>query len=163
MTSSLSAPRLAAIAILLAAAATIGGAYLFEYGYGYIPCELCLLQRKPYYVAMPVALATALMPARGSWLRGGLAVLSLIFLISAGLGIYHAGVEWHFWAGPAGCSGGGGAATGDVNDFMKSLNNIQVVSCTDAAWRLAGISLAGWNALISLALAALGFWGFRRA
>jgi disulfide bond formation protein DsbB len=147
-------PRTAAIVVLAAALATIGGAYVFEYGFGYIPCPLCLLQRKPYYVAMALALASALVPSR-TLARVGLAALALTFVVSAGLGVYHAGVEWGFWLGPSDCSGGGPAAAGTMNDFMQSLQKTRVVSCTEAAWRFLGLSLAGWNVLISLALAAL--------
>lgn len=150
----------AAPAILAGAAATIAGAFLFEYGLGYIPCALCLLQRKPYYVGMALALVTAFLP--GSGRRVGLALLALVFLVSAGLGVYHAGVEWGLWLGPADCGGGAGAAAADVNDFLKNLNGTKVVSCTEAAWRLLGLSLAGWNVLISLALASVAAWGFAR-
>jgi disulfide bond formation protein DsbB len=154
--------RSAALVILVVAAATIGGALLFEHGFGYVPCKLCLQQRLPYYAALPVALATAMAPGRGPWLRLGLAVLGLLFLISAGLGMYHSGVEWGFWLGPSDCGGGAGAAAGNIADFMKSLNNTHVVSCTEAAWRFLGLSLAGWNALISLALVPVAGWGLAR-
>jgi disulfide bond formation protein DsbB len=142
----------AALAILIVAAATIGGAYIFEYGLGYIPCALCLLQRKPYYIGIVLALVTLVLPGTGR--RIGLALLAVLFLVSAGLGVYHAGVEWGFWLGPADCGGGSGAAAASVDDLMKTLNGIKVVSCTEAAWRFLGLSLAGWNVLISLALAA---------
>ena len=95
--------RTAAILILLVAAATIGGALVFQHGSGYQPCKLCLVQRDPYYLAMPVALATAFVPPQGLWSRVGLGLLALIFLASAGLGTYHAGVEWGLWAGPSDC------------------------------------------------------------
>jgi len=146
-------PRLAAAVVLAAAAATIGGAYLFEYGLGYIPCPLCLTQRKPYYVAMAVAFVAALAPNR-TLARAALAVVTLSFLVSAGLGAYHAGVEWGVWLGPSDCGGAPGPAAGSVTDFMQSLQKARVVSCTEAAWRFLGLSLAGWNVLISLALAA---------
>lgn len=145
--------RVAAGVVLAAAAATIAGAYAFEYGFGYIPCQLCLLQRKPYYLAMAAALAAAVVPNR-SLARGGLGLVALLFVVSAGLGAYHAGVEWSLWLGPSDCGGPSGAATGSVNDFMQSLQRTRVVSCTEAAWRFLGLSLAGWNVLISLALAA---------
>jgi disulfide bond formation protein DsbB len=154
--------RLAALVILVGAAASIGGALVFEYGYGYVPCKLCLIQRKPYYLAMPLALAIALAPARGPWLRAGLALLGVTFVVSAGLGAYHAGVEWGFWLGPADCGGGSGAPAAEVGDFLKSLNAVKVISCTEAAWRFLGLSLAGWNVLISLALAGVAGWTLGR-
>jgi disulfide bond formation protein DsbB len=146
-------PRLAAALVLVAAVATVGGAYVFEYGLGYLPCPLCLTQRKPYYVAMAIALAAALVPNR-ILARSGLAAVALVFVVSAGLGVYHAGVEWGLWLGPSDCGGTPGAPAGSVTDFMQSLQKTRVVSCTEAAWRFLGLSLAGWNVLISLALAA---------
>ncbi|MFE1601796.1 disulfide bond formation protein B [Methylobacterium sp. ID0610] len=149
------ATRPAALVLFAAAAATVGAALIVQHGFGYVPCKLCLTERQPYYLALPLALAAALLPPRfARWVLAGLA---LLFLASAGLGAYHAGAEWGFWPGPSDCGGGTGAAPASVNDFLKSLDTIRVVSCTDAAWRFLGVSLAGWNALISLALA--GFAG----
>lgn len=151
--------RAVAVLILAAAVATIGGAYVFQHGLGYVPCKLCLLQRQPYYAAMPLALATALAPAAGPgalpWRRIGFGLLALVFAASLGLGLYHAGVEWRWWPGPADCGGGSPASSANVADFVKALNGVKVVSCTEAAWRFAGLSLAGWNAVISAGLAGL--------
>lgn len=152
------APRLVAIAVLLIAGATILGALASQYVFGLIPCKLCLEQRVPYYVGVPLALLTALAPAAGPWRRIGLALLALVFLVSAGLGAYHAGVEWGWFLGPSDCGGGSGAAASGVGDFLKQLDTLHVVSCTDAAFRFLGLSLAGWNALISLGLAVLAGW-----
>lgn len=164
LATALDRPRAVALAILIAAAATIAGAYVFQFGLGYEPCKLCLEQRIPYYVAMPLALLTACVPAGkyGRVVGTGLALLALVFIVSAGLGLYHAGVEWAFWLGPSDC-GGTGAAPTSIEDFRNRLDTIHVVSCTQAAWRFLGLSLAGWNALISLALAALALWGARLA
>ncbi|MXQ14889.1 disulfide bond formation protein B [Microvirga makkahensis] len=144
--------RQSALAVALAAAATIGGALVFEHGFGYVPCKLCLIQRNPYYLAMPAGLAAAFLPPH--WTRAALWLLALIFLASAGLGAYHAGVEWGLFLGPSDCGGGSGTGTGAMGDFLSQLENTRVVSCTEAAWRFLGLSLAGWNVLISLALAA---------
>ncbi len=144
--------RQAALAVALGAAATIGGALVFEHVFGYVPCKLCLIQRNPYYVAIPLGLVAALLPPR--WVRAGLWLLALTFVVSAGLGAYHSGVEWGFFAGPSDCGGGAGAGAGSVGDFLNQLQTTRVVSCTEAAWRFLGLSLAGWNVLISLALAA---------
>jgi disulfide bond formation protein DsbB len=144
--------RQAALAVALGAAATVGGALVFEHAFGYVPCKLCLIQRNPYYIAIPLGLAAAFLPPR--WGRLGLWLLALVFVVSAGLGAYHAGVEWGFWAGPSDCGGGSGVGAGNVGDFLNQLQNTRVVSCTEAAWRFLGLSLAGWNVLISLGLAA---------
>ena len=95
-----------ALAILLGAAATIAGAWSFE-ALGYLPCELCLLGRKPYYLGMGVAVLCVLLSARGreDLARKGLPALALIFLAGSGIAAYHAGVEWKFWPGPPECTG----------------------------------------------------------
>jgi disulfide bond formation protein DsbB len=144
--------RQAALAVALGAAATVGGALVFEHVFGYVPCKLCLIQRNPYYIAIPLGFLAALLPPR--YARAGLWCLALLFVVSAGLGAYHSGVEWGFFAGPSDCGGGSGAGAGNMGDFLNQLQNTRVVSCTEAAWRFLGLSLAGWNVLISLALAA---------
>jgi len=157
-------PRLLALLILVVAAALIGGAFFFQYVLGLIPCELCLKERIPYYVAMPLAAVLALVPdspGLAAAKRLGFGLITVIFLIGAGLGIYHSGVEWHLWPGPADCTGPLGATVG-LNDFLKSLQTTRVVRCDDAAWRFLGLSLAGWNAIASLALAALAGFGLLR-
>ncbi len=129
--------------------------------FGLVPCKLCLLQRQPYYYGLPLAALAILAPRR--WLAAGLALLTVLFLVSAGLGAYHAGVEWGWFLGPSDCGGGTGAGSRDVGDLLSALNNVRVVSCTEAAWRFLGLSLAGWNALVSLGLAALAAFGARAA
>jgi disulfide bond formation protein DsbB len=147
--------RQTALAIFAASVATIAGAFVFEYGFGLTPCKLCLIQRDPYYVAMPLALATALAPPRLA--KIGLGLLGVVFLVGAVLGIHHAGVEWGFWAGPTDCGGAIGPSAGNVGDFLNQLQTTRVVNCAEAAWRFLGLSLAGWNVVISLALAAFAF------
>jgi len=156
----------AAIVIAIVAAAAILGAFLFQYGLGLQPCPLCLEQRIAYYVAIPLAALVAFAASRKSAPRGlliaGLAIVALAMLANAGLGIYHAGVEWKFWPGPADCSGPV-TNLGRASDLIRQLQNVQVVRCDEAPWRFLGLSLAGYNVLISLALAAIAFWGIRRA
>jgi disulfide bond formation protein DsbB len=149
-------PAATAALILVAAVATVGTALVFEHVWGYRPCALCLQQRWPYYVGAPLALITLALAGRPGLARPGLALLAFVFLVSAGLGVYHSGVEWGFWLGPADCGGGTpAAAPGQVGDFLRQLERTRVVSCTEAAWRFLGLSMAGWNALVSLGLAAL--------
>ncbi|CAH1659534.1 disulfide bond formation protein B [Chelatococcus asaccharovorans] len=160
----LSRPRLVALAILVLCVALIGGAYYFEYGLGLMPCELCLKQRQPYYLAMPVAAVLALLPDERRdrlfvslrWIGFGL--IAVAFLYNAGLGVYHSGAEWHLWQGPADCTGPMNNAVG-LNDFLKNLQTTRVVRCDEAAWRFLGVSLAGWSALASLGLALLALGG----
>ena len=158
-------PGIAALLVLGGAAATIAGALVFERGLGYVPCKLCLIERQPYYLAMPLAAAAFLAsgsPGRLPRLILGLA--GLVLLVGAGIGVYHAGAEWGFWAGPSDCGGGSGPPAAAVGDFLKSLETTRVVACTEAAWRFLGVSLAGWNALIAagLGLVALAAAAFPR-
>jgi disulfide bond formation protein DsbB len=155
--SSLLDRRLAALVVTAAGFATIAAALVFQYGLGYVPCALCLLQRWPYYVAVPlglVAIALAPQPLLGRALLGA---LGLVFVVSAGLGVYHAGVEWGWWLGPSGCGGAAVPAAASMDQFLTQLETTRVVSCTEAAWRFFGVSMAGWNAVISAGLAALAF------
>lgn len=149
----------------LASAASVGSALGFEHIGGYIPCALCLLQRIPYYVSLPVGLVAIAASAFGapSWLsRTLLIILGLIMIISAGLGVYHAGVEWHFWEGPAGCSGNLSSSTTNAANLLDDLNAIKPPSCSEASLRILGLSFAGWNVIASAFLAALAFFGARR-
>jgi disulfide bond formation protein DsbB len=146
----------AAIGIALAGAAALLGAWFFQYVIGLPPCPLCLEQRIPYYVGIPLAAliaAGALAGAPRKLLILGFAVLAAAMLWNAGLGAYHAGVEWHWWAGPQDCSGPVNSF-GSAGNLMRHLQDIRVVRCDEAAWRFLGLSLAGYNMLISLALAA---------
>jgi disulfide bond formation protein DsbB len=94
--------------------------------------------------------------------RVGLAVLALVLLWSAYLGAYHAGVEWKWWAGPQDCAvAPGGVGTG--GSLLQQMQRTRVVPCDEAAWRFLGLSLAGWNVLISLALAAIAIGGMSAA
>lgn len=151
----------ALLALLMAA--TVGTALGFEHIGGFIPCKLCLEQRIPYYVGAPFMLAAFLagrFGAPGALVRGALVVGGLLMLWGLGLGIYHSGVEWHWWAGPADCSGSATVITTDVNDLLGSLGK-KPPACDQAAGRFLGLSFAGWNVLASLALAAAAFRGAR--
>jgi disulfide bond formation protein DsbB len=147
-------PRRAALIIFVLALATIAGAWIFE-AMGYAPCPLCLQQRWAYYVAIPFALVIAFLAGGNAKLARILLVLmGLIWVGSAVFGIFHAGVEWKFWPGPTTC---GGDLAGGLPDLSKP-----VISCDEAALRIFGLSLAGWNAVISAALAIVAFAGARR-
>ena len=154
-------PAGAAIVIAVVGAAAILGAYYFQYGLGLEPCPLCLEQRIAYYFAIPLALIVAFADSRGApraFLTAALVLIALTMLVNAGLGVYHSGVEWKFWPGPADCSGPV-TSLGRASDLMRQLRNVTVVRCDEAAWRFLGLSLAGYNVLISLALAAIAMWG----
>jgi disulfide bond formation protein DsbB len=153
---------LAALAIAVIAAATLAGAWFFQLVLDIRPCPLCLEQRYAYYLALPLAAVIAFVAARGvprHVLMAGFLILLVAALGNAWLGGYHAGVEWQFWPGPTDCSG-------PLVDFSKGgslldqLDKVKVVRCDEVQWRFLGLSLAGYNVLISLAMAAIALWGF---
>jgi disulfide bond formation protein DsbB len=135
---------------------TILGALAFEHIGGFAPCPLCLEQRYAYYAGLPVLfVALVLLSAGLPRLAAVLFFLvSLAFLANAGLGAYHAGAEWHFWPGPASCTGAQELAS-TTRGLLESLPSTNVVRCDEAPWRFAGLSLAGWNVLISFAVFAI--------
>jgi disulfide bond formation protein DsbB len=140
------------VIVLAASVAVTVGALLFQYVGGLQPCELCLLERWPYYATIPVAaLALATGAPRAIWWVG---LLALIFLGSAGLAAYHVGVEQHWIAGPTACTGGASGAK-SAEELMKFLSEQQPTRCDEVQWSLAGLSLAGWNLVISLVLLAV--------
>ena len=148
--------RRAALLILAVALGTIVGAWIFEY-LGYAPCELCLWQRWSYYAAIPIALLVALAaPGRPELARAALGLLAVLWLGSMVFGIYHAGVEWKWWLGPSTCGRQAGFS-GGIPDLSAP-----VILCDTAAIRILGLSLAGWNAVISLGLALVAVAGLRR-
>ena len=136
---------------LALAVATILGALASEVFGGLVPCELCLTQRFPYYVGIPLLLASLIVPPGRGRLVLRLTALA-IFLWGAYLGIYHAGVEWKFWAGPTACTGTGS----DFGfDALASLNDARFVPCDQVQFRFLGLSLAGWNVMATLLISAL--------
>ena len=151
----------AALAIAGIAAATLAGAWFFQLVVGLVPCPLCLEQRYAYYVAVPLAVLAALGAARGAprgVLLAGLAILALVVLANAVLGTYHSGVEWGLWKGPTDCTGPVGNL-GSAGNLLERLDTVKVVRCDEVQWRFLGLSLAGYNVLISLVMAAIAGWG----
>lgn len=156
------APQPLLLAALGLALTSIIGAWIFELGFGYAPCKLCLLQRWPYYVGIPIGLA--------AWIAGGartdagralLLLFVLTFVVSAGLGVYHSGVEWKFWAGPADCGGRLVEGPASVLDLRNAMRAAKVVRCDDAALRVLGLSFAGWNVVVSTFVAWLAALGLK--
>ena len=161
-----SSPALnAALLVLVIAAATIAGAWYFQLVVGLQPCPMCLEQRYAYYLAIPLAALTALAAGQNAprgLLIGGLALLALATVANAVFGAYHAGVEWKFWAGPTDCTGPVGNL-GSAGSLLDRLDSVKVVMCDEIQWSFLGISLAGYNALISLLMAAIAVWGVARS
>jgi disulfide bond formation protein DsbB len=151
---SRSATALAAL-VLAAAVATILAALGFQHIGGYDPCLLCLQQRYAYYLGIPAVIAAlAVLEARPKLAAAILLAVGIGFVVNAGLGIYQAGAEWKLWDPPATC-----ATAAELPAFdAKSLSMDRVPAlCGVASWRFLGLSFAGWNAVISAALAAGAF------
>lgn len=147
--------RLTGLMGLSVMVAAIAIAWGFQLIGGLLPCALCLEQRVPYYVAIPLAVAGLLlvlkvpMLTRLVFILGGLAMLW-----GAGLGVFHAGAEWGFWDGPNTC-GNTGAEVLDASNLLNTIQSTQFVSCTQDTGRVLGLSFAGWNVVAASAAALL--------
>ena len=151
----------AALAITAIAAATLAGAWFIQLVMGIQPCELCLAQRYAFYLVVPLGALMALAAAKDApraALMIGLAIVALATLGNAGLAAYHSGVEWGFWKGPTACTGPVGNL-GSAGNLLERLDTVKVVRCDEVQWKFLGLSLAGYNVLISLAMAAIASWG----
>lgn len=150
-----------ALGVSIVAALTLCGAWFFQYVLGIVPCPLCLEQRYAYYLLIPLGVVLALAARRGlprGALVVGLIAMAVAALANAGLGAYHSGVEWGFWPGPDTCSGAR-VDLGRAGSLLDNLDKVKVVRCDEVQWRFLGLSLAGYNVLISLAMAAIALAG----
>ncbi len=152
----------AAIILAIGMAVVVGSALAFEHIGGYIPCKLCLGQRIPYYVGVPVA-ALAAVSATLRWppvlTRLLLLVVGLLMAWSLFLAVKHSGVEWGWWAGPTDCGAVAAPADTGGQGVLDAIDSFVPPSCDKAALRVLGLSFAGWNAIASLILAAIAFRG----
>ncbi|MEL7429783.1 MAG: disulfide bond formation protein B [Pseudomonadota bacterium] len=143
----------------------ITSALAFEHIGGYIPCKLCLQQRIPWYVGVPLVGIAALVLLRNGppkLIRGLMVIAGITMVVSLYLGVNHAGVEWGWWQGPGDCGAVEGGISSDAGNFLQQLQETVPPSCDEAALRVAGLSFAGWNALMSLVLAIASFWAALR-
>ncbi len=150
----LSHPRTPPALLFLASTGLLGGAFLFQYVGGLAPCALCIWQRYPHGIALGLSLVALLIPLTSRRARGGLLLLTGLVLLAGGaIAAFHAGVELKWWEGLPSCSGGPGLPS-DMNlkDITKAANAGPAPRCDEVPWSLFGISMAGWNFLISLAL-----------
>ena len=140
------AARRARVLALLTPAMLLGGAYLSQYGFGLYPCELCWWQRYAHFAALALALA--------AWTRPQAAILTALagaaIAFAGMIGGFHAGVEYGWWQGLTACATTAAAGSADP---LEAIMNAPLVRCDVASWSLAGISLAGWNFLFSMAAA----------
>ena len=145
--------KAAALAFLIGLA-TILAAWASQLWGGLVPCELCLGERLPYYWGLPILAVVLILWNRlplTVWYLAML-VVAAIFVWSIYLGVFHAGVEWKFWPGPTACTSSGNSL--DLNQ-LSDLNAVKVVQCDQIQWQFLGISLAGYNALVSLLIVVL--------
>lgn len=145
------------LAALLASAAMLAIAHAFQTFGGLAPCALCLQQREVYWVAGATALGLMTLvrlPGGARWREISCWLLALLFLIGAGVAVYHAGAEWKFWPGPSACSGvSTGVSSADLQNLLAG--KVKPPACDKAPWVFLGLSMAGWNAVISFGLVAL--------
>lgn len=151
--------RVAAVAIAIGGVVAIGGAWFAQYGLGLAPCSLCYAQRPPYYAAVPLGLLLAVTAARfPAWAgRAGCVALGLLMVWGGSIVAYHAGAEWHWWAGPDVCADGAAAPLTSATELLARLQANPLVPCDVPAMVILGLPMAGWNVLLSggLALVAL--------
>jgi len=151
--SCIADPRFPAAFVLAASLAVLGSAFAFQYIGGLLPCVLCIYQRYPYGVTIAFSLAAFLIARRNPQQSQTLLyICALAFVIGAGIAVFHVGVEQHWWRGTEEC---GALSTGakTLEEMETMLKKTPVVRCDQPQWSLFGISMAGYNALISLALA----------
>jgi len=142
---------------LVASAAMLATAHAFQTFAGLAPCELCLKQRAVYWVAGALAAVSMIivrLPGGPRFRQASCWILALVFLASAGVAGYHAGVEWKFWPGPESCSGAGKVTAAALTDLLNG-GGVKMPACDHPAWIFAGLSMAGWNTVASIVLVAL--------
>ncbi len=136
--SDLTAQRLA----LAVPALLLGGAYVSQYGFDLYPCEMCWWQRWPHFAALVLALGAFVLPPK----RALVMLAAIAVLVSGLIGVFHAGVEYGWWEGLTACS----VPTATSGDALEAIFDQPIIRCDQPQWTLAGVSLAGFNALFSI-------------
>ena len=151
-------PNRSGLLVTLAAAGTLALVLIAQYGFGLPPCEMCHWQRWPHIAALVFGLGALVLPR---WRVQLLGLAALSFAITGGIGVFHAGVEWKWWQGLTSCSS---TSTANTLDALRAqLMAAPVVRCDEAAIRVLGLSMAGWNAIWSAALAIFALLAAKRA
>jgi disulfide bond formation protein DsbB len=154
--------RLPAAAVLAGSAALLMGALLFQYWGGLPPCPLCILQRY-FHIAVAVLAGAAFLAPDPRWRTLLLGLTALVLLGSAGMALFHVGVEAKWWEGLPGCSGAGfGGISDDPSKLIQSAGKGPAARCDQVPWSFLGLSLAGWNIVASLVLAGIALYGLFR-
>ena len=148
---------------LILSASLLIGAWIFQYGFDYAPCQMCYWQRHAHKVVIGLSVAAILFNRFGFGKpRFWMVLIILGLLVSFGLGFWHMGVEYKWWEGPKSCSAVGGFEVFDPDDLLSSLGDpIKPPACSDAVWHFLALSMAGWNALISLVGAGLSLMALK--
>lgn len=154
--TSLTALSRARLIAILTPVLLLGGALLSQYGFGLHPCEMCMWQRWPHVAAIVVALIAIVLRCKPGLSAVATALAAFAILTSGAIGAFHAGVEYHWWQGITACSVP--PIGGDPQDILNSIMNAPLTRCDVAPWSLLGISLAGYNAILSVAAALAIFW-----
>lgn len=148
------------IAAALGSLAILLGAFTFQ-AFGFAPCPMCIWQRWPHAIAIAIGILFVLFRIRLLALLG-----TLTMLVSAALGLFHAGVEQKWWPGPSSCTGSADAFSGlSGADLLPGAGgDTGLVLCDEIVWDTwgVGITMAGWNFLFSLIFAALWFISWRK-
>lgn len=158
-------PSLIGVLAALGSAGMLGGALYFQYVIGLAPCEMCHWQRWPHIVSIVAGLLAFLSFSRPRLATTFAVVAVAALLTTSAIGVFHAGVEYRWWQGPQACSGTIPRGL-SADELKKYLFGARMVRCDDIAWSLWSISMAGWNAILSGALAvalAVGIAGSREA
>lgn len=137
--------------------AMLGGAFAFQHLGGLDPCVLCVYQRWPWVAAIALGLLAALFPRQGSLTKALLALAAIAMLTGAGIAGFHVGVEQQWWAGTSGCGGVVGKAK-TIADLKAQLLATPVTRCDEVAWSFLGVSMAGWNLIVSAWAGVLLAW-----
>lgn len=148
------------LALVAAGIGVLATAFFFQYVLGLEPCILCILQRWPYVLAIALgAIAYAFRSARPAvyfW-------TAATFAVGTGIAIFHVGVEQAWWSGTSACGGAAFVQGLSAQQMVADLLATPPVACDQVAWDLFGISMAGFNVPLSLALTAIAVWAFRRS
>lgn len=139
---------------LVAATLMLGGAYGFEWA-GYAPCQLCYYQRYPYMAAIVLAAIGLIGRKENSLLV--IFLLAGAFELTGWIGLFHMGVEYGWWQGPASCSAYP-SLDGDIEDVLARIDAAKTVRCDAVSWSLLGLSMPGYNFVIAMTLAGLIGW-----
>ena len=149
-------------AVLLFSSAALATVFIAQYGFHLQPCELCLLQRYPYGVAILLTVAALGLKLDAKALRTVLGLCFLTFAVNGGIALYHVGVEQHWWAGPQACTAGSGTVT-SVEDLAAMLSKpADIPMCDQPSWFLFGVTMAGYNLLACIGMAAFCVLSARR-